>query len=233
MRYLPIFLDVAGRECVVVGGGEVAARKVESLLEAGARVTVVSPRLSTKLEALAARGMLKHVARSYQPGDIGGCSLVYAATDDPKLHRELAAEARALGVPINVADVPELCTFIAPAVVKRGALLIAISTSGASPAFAARIRRTLEQEFGVEYAMTIEVLRAARRRLQADEIDPAERMRRLTDLANSELPEEIAAGDIAAVDRILAAHLGDGISLARLGIDLSPLAQSKAADSIH
>ena len=233
MRYLPIFLDVAGRDCVVVGGGEIAARKVESLLEAGASVTVVSPRLSTKLEALAARGSLKHVARAYRAGDIEGCSLVYAATDDPKLHRELVAEARALGIPINVADVPELCTFIAPAVVKRGALQIAISTSGTSPAFAARIRRSLEQQFGAEYALTLKVLHAARRRLRGDEIDLAERMRRLTALANSQLPEAIAAGDIAAIDRILAAHLGAGFNLAELGIDLSSLEPSRASESVR
>ena len=219
MRYIPIFLDVAGRECVVVGGGEVAARKVESLLEAGAHVTVVSPRLSSSMEAIVARGLVIHIARGYARGDVRGCVLVYAATDDPKLHRELAAEARALGIPINVVDVPELCTFIAPAVVKRGALQIAVSTSGASPAFAARLRRTLEAQFGAEYALTLEVLRAARRRLHADEIDPADRMRRLKDLANSALLESIAVGDVAAVERILAAHLGDGVGLARLGID--------------
>ncbi len=120
MGYIPIFLDVTGRECVVVGGGEVAARKVEALLEAGARVTVVSPRLSSQLQSLAARGLVTHIARDYERGDIHGCVLVYAATGDPKLHRELAAEARALGIPINVVDVPELCTFISPAVVKRG-----------------------------------------------------------------------------------------------------------------
>ncbi len=148
MAYIPIFLDVTGRECVVVGGGEVAARKVESILEAGARVTVVSPHLSPILESLAASGSVTHLARNYQRGDIRGCVLVYAATDDPKLHRELAAEARALGIPVNVVDVPELCTFIAPAVVKRGELQIAISTGGASPAFAARLRRTLEDQFG-------------------------------------------------------------------------------------
>jgi precorrin-2 dehydrogenase / sirohydrochlorin ferrochelatase len=218
MAYIPIFLDVTGRECVVVGGGEVAARKVESLLEAGARVTVVSPQLSPTLESLAANGSMTHIARDYQRGDIRGCVLVYAATDDPKLHRELAAEARALGIPVNVVDVPELCTFIAPAVVKRGALQIAISTGGASPAFAARLRRELEDRFGAEYARTLEVLRAARRRLHADEIDPAERMRRLKDLANSALPAAIAADDVAAIDRILATHLGDGVSLAALGL---------------
>ena len=142
---------------------------------------------------------------------------MYAATDDPKLHRELAAEARALGIPVNVVDVPELCTFIAPAVVKRGALQIAISTGGASPAFAARLRRNLEDQFGDEYARTLEVLRAARRLLHASEIDPAVRMRRLKDLANSALPDAIAARDGDAIDRILATHLGDGVSLAALG----------------
>jgi precorrin-2 dehydrogenase/sirohydrochlorin ferrochelatase len=218
MGYIPIFLDVTGRDCVVVGGGEVAVRKVESLLEAGARVTVVSPRLSPPLEAFVARGLVTHIARDYERGDIRGCALVYAATDDSKLHRELAAEARALGIPVNVVDVPELCTFIAPAVMKRGALQIAISTSGASPAFAARLRRELEDRFGTEYARTLEVLRAARRRLHADEIAPAERMRRLKDLANSALPDAIAAGDVAAIERILATHLGAGVDLAALNL---------------
>src|SRR5271169_1785931 len=207
MGFIPIFFDVTGRQCAVIGGGEVAARKVESLIEAGARVTVVSPRLSPSLQAAVARGLVTHIARDYAPGDIKGCVLAYAATDDPKLHRELAAKARTLGIPINVADVPELCSFIAPAVVKRGALQVAISTGGASPAFAARLRRELEDRFGSEYALTLEVLHAARRRLHGEEIDPAERMRRLKDLANSALTDAIAAGDVAAVERILATHL--------------------------
>jgi precorrin-2 dehydrogenase/sirohydrochlorin ferrochelatase len=219
MAYIPIFLDVTGRQCVVVGGGEVAARKVESILEASARVTVVSPSLSPPMEAIVAREQVTHLARNYERGDIRGCVLVYAATDDPKLHRELAAEARTLGIPVNVVDVPELCTFIAPAVIKRGALQIAISTGGASPAFAARLRRNLEDQFGDEHALTLEVLRAARRQLHACEIDPAVRMRRLKDLANSALPDAIAARDMPAIDRILATHLGDGVDLAVLGLD--------------
>ncbi len=162
MGYIPVFLDVTGRECVVVGGGEVAARKVASLLEAGAHVTVVSPRLSPPLQKIVASPFVTHIARGYRRGDIRGCILAYAATGDPKLHRELSAEARALGIPINVVDVPELCTFITPAVVKRGALQIAISTAGASPAFAARLRRSTRSQFGREYALTLEVLRAAR-----------------------------------------------------------------------
>ena len=230
MGYIPIFLDVTGRECVVVGGGEVAARKVESLLKAGAHATVVSPRLSRSMEEIVARGLVTHIARDYERGDIRGSVLVFAATSDPKLHRELAGEARVLGIPINVVDVPELCTFIAPAVVKRGALQIAISTAGASPAFAARLRRELEQQFGTEYALTLEVLRAARRRLHADEIDPADRMRRLKDLANSALPEAIAVGDLPAIERILATHLGDDVGLARLGIDSAVLGLTRATE---
>lgn len=233
MGFIPIFFDVTGRQCVVIGGGDVAARKVESLLEAGARVTVVSPRLSPALEAAVARGLVTHLARDYAPGDIRGCVLVYAATDDPKLHREVAAEARTLGIPINVADVPELCSFIAPAVVKRGALQIAISTGGASPAFAARIRRELENRFGAEYALTLDLMHAARRRLHAEEIAPAERMRRLTDLANSALADAIAAGDVAAVERILAAHLGEGVGLAQLGIDPAHFALTPVTEVSH
>jgi precorrin-2 dehydrogenase/sirohydrochlorin ferrochelatase len=230
MRYIPIFLDLAGRDCIVVGGGEVATRKVESLLEAGAHVTVVTPRLSPSMAALVAGGRVIHVAREYQPGDIRGCVLAYAATNDPKVHRELAAEAGALRIPINVVDVPELCTFIAPAVVKRGDLQIAVSTSGASPALAARLRRELEAEFGAEYALTLEVLRTARRRLYAEEIDPEKRTRRLRSLANSALPAAIARGDLLAVDRILATHLGEGVGLAQLGIDPGSLAAASARE---
>jgi precorrin-2 dehydrogenase/sirohydrochlorin ferrochelatase len=234
MGYIPIFLDVTGRRCVVVGGGEVAARKVESLLAAGAEVTIVSPSLSAaSLAAAVDRGLATHIARAYRRGDIGGCALAYAATDDPGIHRALADEARALGIPLNVVDVPELCSFIAPAVVKRGVLQIAISTGGASPAFAARLRRELEKQFGSEYGVALRVLRAARRRLHGDEIDPADRMRRLKDLAESPLLDAIRARDPAGLNRILAAHLGDGVSLAALGLDAVKLGMANASEVQH
>lgn len=234
MGYIPIFLDVTGRRCVVVGGGEVAARKVESLLAAGAEVTIVSPSLSAaSLVAAVERGLVTHIAREYRRGDIGGCALAYAATDDPAAHRALAGEAQALCIPLNVADVPELCSFIAPAVVKRGALQIAISTGGASPAFAARLRRELEKQFGSEYGVALQVLRAARRRLHGDEIDPAERMRRLKDLAESPLLDAIRARDAAGLDRILAAHLGEGVNLAALGIDAAKLGIANGSEIQH
>src|SRR5258708_37802398 len=209
MGYLPIFLDVTDRRCIVIGGGELAQRKVESLLAAGATVVIVSPGISPSLFSVVEKGLLTHIERGYRRGDIAGCALAYAATDDPATHRELAEEARALGIPLNVVDVPELCSFIAPAVVKRGALQIAISPGGASPAFAGRVRRELEKQFGSEYGIALMVLRAARRRLHRDEIDPVDRMRRLKDLAESPLLDAIRARDPAEVDRILALHLGD------------------------
>jgi precorrin-2 dehydrogenase/sirohydrochlorin ferrochelatase len=224
MGYLPIFVDVGGRPCLVAGGGEVAARKVAELLDARAAVTVVNPHLGSALDALARAGRIKHLARAYRRGDLRGFALIYAATDDAGLHRELAAEARELGIPLNVADAPELCSFIAPAVVRRGALQIAISTSGASPATAARLRRELEAQFGAEYAATLEILRAARVHLRRCEPDSAARAARLRALAESELPRLLRAGDIEAVDALVVRHTGAG--LAALGLVASELLPS-------
>src|SRR5260370_36133366 len=145
MGYIPIFLDVTDRRCIVIGGGEFAQRKVESLLAGGATVVIVSPSISASLSALVERGLVTHISRAYRRGDIAGCALAYAATDDPAIHRELAEEARALGIPLNVVDVPELCSFIAPAVVRQGALQIAIFTSRATPALSSPGPRAFEK----------------------------------------------------------------------------------------
>lgn len=234
MGYIPIFLDVSGRRCVVVGGGEVAARKVESLLAAGAQVIIISPDLSApSLVAIVGRGIATHIARKYSPGDIAGSALAYAATDDEAVHRAVAEEARALGILLNVVDVPELCSFIAPAVVKRGELQIAISTGGASPAFAARLRRELEKQFGIEYGIALKVMRAARRRLHADEIDPVDRMSRLKNLAESQIVDAIRARDRKELDRILCEHLGEGIGLTELGLDAAELGIAIAPEVRH
>src|SRR5216683_423607 len=211
MGYLPIFVDVTGRKCLVVGGGDVAVRKVESLLDADALVTVVSPHLDDALAAMVKRGAITHIDRTYRRGDLSGFALAYAATDDSRLHREIAAEAHELGTMLNVVDVPALCTFIAPAVVQQGALQIAISTTGASPAFAARLRRDLEHQFGIEYGLTLRILQAARDHLQSQNLDRAHRSRRLKALAESELPAALRRNDFAGIERIVAACLGDGV----------------------
>jgi siroheme synthase-like protein len=139
----PIILsDLEHARCVVIGGGEVAARKVAGLVEAGARPIVISPEVCPALRPL--EGCATIFRRPYQQGDLDGAFLVIAATDDEAINREIAETCRRLGILINVVDRPELCTFTAPAVVRRGDLLIAIATGGRSPALARFLRETLE-----------------------------------------------------------------------------------------
>ena len=227
MGYMPIFVEAAGRKCVVIGGGEVAARKIESLVEAEAIVTVISPHLVDSLARLVERGAITHRERTYRRGDLNGCMLAYAAIgDDSATNHEIAEEARELGILLNVADVPELCTFIAPAVVRQGALQIAVSTSGASPAMAAKIRRKLEREFGVEYGLTLRILRGARTYLKSQKVNAAGRAKMLKALAESELPAALELRDLAAIERIVATCLGDGVGLSTIGIDLQSLGMS-------
>jgi precorrin-2 dehydrogenase/sirohydrochlorin ferrochelatase len=211
MAYLPIFLDVSGRRCVVVGGGNVAARKVASLLEARAEVLVVSPSLVDVLAELARDSRIVHIKRAYEAGDMVGAALVYAATEDAELHRRIYDEARASGIPINVVDVPSLCTFITPAVMTRGSLQIAVSTGGASPAMAKRIIVRLQRIFGPEYGLALEVLRAARHRLQATEPNIAIRTKKLTALAAALIPEYLRNGELEAVEKILRREIGVGL----------------------
>ena len=216
MAYLPIFLDVTGGRCLVIGCGEIAARKVASLLEAGADVVVVSPSLVEELAELARHGRIQHMKRKYAPGDMAGAALVYAATDDANLHQRLHADARERGIPINVADVPALCTFITPAVLTRGSLKIAVSTEGASPAMAKRIIKRLERLLGPEYGLALEVLRAARHHLKSTELDIRTRATKLTALAASRIPEYLRKGNIDAVERIVLCEIG--VSLDALGL---------------
>ncbi len=218
MGYLPIFLELGGRPCLVVGGGEAAERKVCALLGAGADVTVLSSVATASLTAMAGNGAIRHLNRSYQQGDVAGFALVHVASDDSIHNREIAAEARGLGIPVNVADARELSSFITPSVIRRGALQIAISTSGASPALARRLREQLESLFGPEYEVLLDVLRAARRHLYVHETERKERSAKLSALAASpDLREALGRCDLPAVDRILASHLGAGVGMAELG----------------
>ena len=225
MSYLPIFVSLKGRRCIVVGGGEVAERKVAALLDAGARVRVISPALTPGLRQLASTGAIEHAARAWQPGDIVDCTLAFAATDDPQIHRAVAAEARAAGIPINVADDPDLCDFITPSVVRRGDLQIAISTAGASPALASRIRRDLEVVIGPEYETVTIILRAARSYLRQTNRDPRERARILQAIAFSDIAERVREANWQSIDHLLMHHLGVGLD--RLGISAQTLSRTQ------
>ncbi len=164
MRYYPVFLNLKGRLCVVIGGGDVAERKVRGLLRAGARVKVVSPELTEGLEELRNRGLIKHVKRAYQEDDIRDAFLVIAATSEMDVNRAVFKDAR--NVPVNVVDVPELCSFIVPSIVNRGDLTVAISTSGVSPALARSIREELEVFFPEETGEFLEFLKDIRSRIK-------------------------------------------------------------------
>ncbi|UCF78303.1 MAG: bifunctional precorrin-2 dehydrogenase/sirohydrochlorin ferrochelatase [Candidatus Eiseniibacteriota bacterium] len=164
--YYPIFVELSGKKCVVVGGGTVAERKVRTLLEHGARVVVVSPRLSRGLSNLKKRGLVEHLRRGFRKGDCRGSLLVFAATDSRKVNSAVAEEASCASGLVNVVDTPEFCSFIVPSIVKRGALSVAISTSGKSPALSKAIRKLLEGELSQEMGALVSTLGEMRQRLR-------------------------------------------------------------------
>jgi precorrin-2 dehydrogenase/sirohydrochlorin ferrochelatase len=179
-------LKLAGRPCLVVGAGAVAESKISGLLDAAAKVLVVAPEATEQVKSWVATGQIEWLARPYEPSDLEGMFLVVAATDSHELHENLHAEARRRGVLCNVVDVPELCDFYYPAVAQRGALQIAVSTSGQSPALAQRLRKELEEQFGPEYETWLQQLGEEREKLFAANMDPEERKRLLHDLASAE-----------------------------------------------
>ena len=166
MGCYPIFLEMAGRACVVIGGGAVAERKVAALLEVGASVTIVSPSLSAPLETLAKAGKVRHVGRDYAPGDLAGYQFAFIATGDREVNAAAAREGRERGVWINAVDDPARCDFILPAVIRRGQLLVAVATGGTSPALTRAIREELETYFTEEYAALADIVAEVRRELR-------------------------------------------------------------------
>ncbi len=157
-RLYPLFSNISNRKVVVIGGGPVAERKVESLLVCGADVTVISPELTERLEALAATETIAHLDRPYQGGDLDNAWLVIAATDDETINEAVFNEAQERRIFCNIVDVTHLCSFQVPAIVRRGPLQIAVSTGGSSPALARRIREILEKEFDESYVRLLEIM---------------------------------------------------------------------------
>ncbi len=144
MDYLPIFINIRQRKCIVIGGGAVAARKISLLRKAGADVHVISPVLCDELALLAEKGVITHLAREFQNDDLDDCALVIAATDDRAVNENISQLANARNLPVNVVDNPDLCSFIMPSIIDRSPVQIAVSTGGASPVLARMIRTRLE-----------------------------------------------------------------------------------------
>ena len=186
----PAFLKLAGRKCLVVGAGQAGEPKIQGLLATGAALAVVAPHATEAVQAWASAGKLKWQARKFEPSDLEGVFLAVVATSLPALNRRVFEQARLEGVLCNVVDDPTHCDFYYPAVVRRGALQIAISTDGKSPALAQRLRKELEQSFGADYERWIEQLGRARQQLFRQPMDPQERTRVLHELASREGFEE-------------------------------------------
>lgn len=218
MKYLPLFVRLAGRRCLIVGGGAVAAGRARLLLDAGATVVVISPELCDELQSLADRARIAHEKRRYRSGDVAGFFLVLSATGIADVDARVAVDARRAGVIVNVADRIELCDFIVPAVVQRDDLIVAISTSGASPAMARRLRHELEEQLGREYGVAVQLLGRLRRRLKSTSTPAADRARILRELVESPLLDLLRQGRLKEIDSLLAKAAGEQVSLASLDI---------------
>ena len=156
--YYPLFADLNGRRCVVIGGGMVAQRKVTTLLGFGARVVVISPKATQRLRRYAQQRKIEHLARRFRPSDLRGAWLVYAATDDQAINELVYRTATRRRIFTNVVDQKPLCSFIAPAIFKRDLLTIAVSTGGASPTVAKRLRQDFQRMIGSAYGPMLRLL---------------------------------------------------------------------------
>jgi len=163
--YYPVFLNLKGRTCLVVGGGEVAARKVSLLVESGARVKVVSPRFNNSIKSLEGQGDIKIEKRPFETGDLDGVFLAIAATSDKKINYQVAVESERRNILINVVDTPSEGNFIVPSLIRQGELTIAISTGGKSPALARKMRQDIEKSFAPRYAILLDIASQVRRDL--------------------------------------------------------------------
>ncbi|MHB8067404.1 MAG: precorrin-2 dehydrogenase/sirohydrochlorin ferrochelatase family protein [Desulfobaccales bacterium] len=216
MQTYPVFVLITGKPCLVVGGGSVAERKVQDLLQAGARVTVVSPALTPALAGQAGKGEIRHLPGDFQEEQVAGMALVIGATDDPEVNALVSAAAQARSIWVNIVDQPDLCTFIVPAQVRRGELTLAISTGGASPALARKIREELEDHFGPEYGPYLALMQAVRSQVltvRRGDPDNAVLFKRLVD---SPLLPALGRGDWAEVRQILREVLGEVLDSAAI-----------------
>jgi precorrin-2 dehydrogenase/sirohydrochlorin ferrochelatase len=205
MSYYPIHVDLRGRKCLVIGGGKVAERKVRSLITCEAEITLVSPEVTTGLKDLIEKKKLLYLQKKYQESDLDQAFLVIAATDQSEVNRQIYRDALRRNLLVNVVDSPECCNFIIPAFVKRGDLLLSVSTGGKSPALAGKIRKKWEGEFGEEYQLFLEVLGELREKIQGHIQDPLLRKKLIHQILDSDLLDLLRQGDFeSARERKLA-----------------------------
>jgi precorrin-2 dehydrogenase/sirohydrochlorin ferrochelatase len=210
--FYPMFVDLEGRRCLVVGGGPVATEKTEKLLLHGAAVRLVSPDVTPELAELIAGGAVEEFhERPYLPSDLEGCFLVIAATNLDAINRMIWQDAEALNLLCNVVDVPPLCNFIVPSIVRRGELAIAISTGGASPVVAKHIRAQLEETYGPEWEALVALLRDVRDELKLRYLDMPSRRDAVERLMETDVVQRLADGDDESARRMARQVLDIGV----------------------
>jgi len=175
--YYPVFLDLTGKRCVIVGGGQVAERKCRSLMKTRALITVIAPEITKGLRTYKDKGVIRHIGRAYRKGDIASANIVISATGSRETNERVARDAESLHKLVNVVDTPDLCNFIVPSVFRRGTLSIAVSTGGVSPAFAKEIRKELEKIYGPELEGKLKAIGKMRERAKKEMTGKKERER--------------------------------------------------------
>jgi precorrin-2 dehydrogenase len=216
MAYYPVFLNVTHKNTLVVGGGLVAQRKVETLLASGARVSIVSRDLTPALRGLADQGRIEYKGTVFREDFLDGIFIVISATDDSELNHKISVVAQERGLLVNAIDQPEDCNFIVPAIIRRGDLQIAVSTSGKSPALARKIRKELEHHFGEEYEKMLLLMGNVREWILSRGLPQEKNRRMFHALVDSDMMQAIARGDRKRSEDILLDVFDDEISPDRL-----------------
>jgi uroporphyrin-III C-methyltransferase/precorrin-2 dehydrogenase/sirohydrochlorin ferrochelatase len=214
MNFFPIFLNIKDQPCLVVGGGDVAARKVTLLCKAGGQVTVVAPHLCDRLSIQYQQGEIKYQHRGFEPEDVAGNLIVIAATNDVELNRHVSELARQQNIPVNVVDQPELCSFTMPSIVDRSPVVIAVSTGGASPVLARLLRARLETLIPAAYGRLARLVEGFRQQVKQRFATTDERRRFWEGILQGPIAEMLLAGQEPAARRTLEqavaqAHAGD------------------------
>ena len=206
--YYPVYIEMREQPCVVIGGGKIAESKVEGLLAAKANVTVISPDLTANLRELVEEKKITYIARAYQHGDLTGAFMVICATDQTQINHQVWQEASANRQLVNVVDDTPRCNFIAPSILRKGDLSIAISTSGKAPALAVRLKERLQRELGPEYERFLELAGELREPLARQVPDFETRKAIWYELVDSEILDVLARGDETAAREIISRVVG-------------------------
>lgn len=193
-HYVPVMLNLEGRRCVIIGGGAVAERKTLSLRDSGAELVIISPSVTSGLRNLAEQGRVSWLERGYQAGDLKGAFLVYAATDRPDINEAVVQEANDWGIPVNHAGDGSKGSFITPSTVRRGDLVVSVSTSGAGPSVSRALSREIDERFGSDYEIYIEFLKFSRSVVKEQVSDVKLRAKLLKSLADMDALTAIREG---------------------------------------